>query len=316
MTKSSPLISVVTPVYGHTLRLEELHERICTALSRITDDFEIVMVNDASPDNAWQVIQQLAEKDPRVRGINLARNFGQHAAITAGMEVMSGDWMVIMDCDLQDPPEEIEKLYRKALEGNDIVFGKRLERQDSVGKKFFSRLFFAAIRYGCGLDHEPETANFGIFSKRVVQVARANKRSQTPFMQLLHDLGFPRSHVEVSHAARSHGQSSYTFAKKLSLALDSIVSYSTRPLKLAVLAGLCTSAASMLAVGWLVISYVFYDRPLAGWTSLIASIYLVGGLLIANMGVLGLYVGKVFDVAKGRPLYVVQDVTMSREVGE
>lgn len=308
---SAPSISVVTPVYGRVLRLSELHERICAAVSRITDDFEIVMVNDASPDNAWEVIRGLSEMDPRVRGINLSRNFGQHAAITAGMEATSADWVVVMDCDLQDPPEEIEKLYGKAMEGYEIVFGKRIERQDSFGKKLFSRMFFAFIRYGCGLQHEPETANFGIFSRRVVEAAKANKQ-QTPFMQLLHNLGFRRGHVEVAHAAREHGKSSYTLVKKLSLAFDAVLSYSNRPLKMAIVAGFCISAISLLAVMWLVASYIFYDRPLAGWTSLIVSIYLIGGLSIANLGILGLYIGKVLDAAKHRPLYIVQETTPDR----
>lgn len=306
---ATPLISVVIPVYGHALPLAELHDRICATVSHITETFEIVLVNDASPDNAWEIIRQLSRDDPRVRGINLSRNFGQHAAITAGMLATSADWVVVMDCDLQDPPEEIEKLYSKAREGYEVVFGKRAERQDSFGKKLFSHVFFAFIRYGCGLQHEPETANFGIFSKRVVEAAKAHQGQQAPFMQLLHNLGFRRTHVEVAHAARTHGASSYTLTKRLSLALDSILAYSNRPLKIATAVGFCISAVSFLAVLWLVAKYIFHDQPLAGWTSMIASIYLVGGLLIANLGILGLYIGKVYDAAKNRPLYIVQETT-------
>ncbi len=309
-------ISVVIPVYGQMLNLQALYDRLRQSLSALTEEFEIVMVNDASPDNAWEVIQTLCQSDDRVRGINLSKNFGQHSAITAGIDQCRGDWVVIMDCDLQDPPEEIVKLYRKAQEGYDVVFGKRTERNDSVNKKFFSRLFFWTIRYGCGLEHEPETSNFGIYSKRVVDVAKANENQQMPFIRRLHDLGFKRGHVEVEHAERESGKSSYTISKKLSLALDSIISYSNRPLKLAAAGGFIIAMLSFCFALVLVLQYLLFERPPAGWTSVIVSLYFIGGLLMANLGIMGLYIGKVFDVARNKPNYVVQETTFDKEIGK
>ncbi|KAA9129740.1 glycosyltransferase family 2 protein [Marinihelvus fidelis] len=305
-------ISVVTPVYGRSLDLVTLYERIRTSLSSITEDFEIVMVNDASPDNAWEVIQKLSGRDRRVKGVNLSKNFGQHEAITAGIELSRGEWVVVMDCDLQDPPEDIPKLYNKALNGFDIVFGKRKERNDSATKKTLSRLFFLFIKHGCGLEHEPETANFGIFSRRVVKETQNNARMQMPFMRRLHDLGFRRSHVQVGHNHREIGESSYSLRKRISLAFDSVISYSNRPLKFAVACGFSMSAISAIYAAVVIAQYLFLQKPPAGWASVIVSLYFIGGLLLAIVGVLGLYVGKVFDVARGRPAYVVQETTFEK----
>ena len=143
----NPHISIVTPVYGCANCLERLHERLVSSLSEISENFEIIMVNDGSPDDAWDRIIQLGKRDGRIKGINLSRNFGQHHAITAGLDYAHGDWVVVMDCDLQDQPEEISKLYRKAQEGYDVVFGRRIARRDNYLKRLGSELFYKVLEY-------------------------------------------------------------------------------------------------------------------------------------------------------------------------
>jgi len=163
------MISVISPIYGCKECLFELYDRLVKTLSQITENFEIILVNDACPQSSWERIAMLCAKDPRVKGINLSRNFGQHYAITAGLDHATGDWVVVMDCDLQDRPEEIIKLYTKALEGYDIVFGRRAERKDSFIKRFGSMAFNRVLEYFTETKHDNSIANFGIYAHKVVR---------------------------------------------------------------------------------------------------------------------------------------------------
>ena len=156
----SPEISVVVPVYGSDDVLRELYRRVVATVEKITAEFELILVNDASPDNAWQVIRELASQDKRVRGLNLSRNFGQYPALTAGLQASRGEWVVVMDCDLQDQPEEIARMYEKAQEGFFVVVGSRQKRHDSMFRSFFSRAFYGALSYLSGTYQDPSVANF------------------------------------------------------------------------------------------------------------------------------------------------------------
>ena len=313
MQNKRPHISIVTPVYGCARALPELYERLVKTLTPITENFEIIMVNDHSPDNAWQIIQDLAQRDPRVKGIDLARNFGQHRAITAGLDFAEGDWVVVMDCDLQDQPEEIPKLYNKASEGYDIVFGRRVKRQDKFFKKFSSYIYNRLFEFISGIKTDPTTANFSIISHRVVinyRKMREQNRGYAPFISWL---GFKRSDVDIEHAPRSYGKSAYSFKKLFSFGINSIVAHSNKPLRLSIEFGFLMTFSSLLYAIWLVFKYFFYGVPVAGWTSVMVSIYFIGGLLFANLGVLGLYIGKIFNETKNRPLYVIAETTFNEE---
>lgn len=302
-------LSVVTPVYGCALSLKTLYERLVRSLSKITEDFEIIMVNDASPDNAWEIIQKLAAKDSRVKGIKLSRNFGQHRAITAGLDYADGEWVVVMDCDLQDQPEEILKLYEKAQEGFDIVFGRRRVREDSIVKKVSSKIFYILYEYFTEIRVDSSVGNFSIVSSQVVRELRKFKEQNRFFPVFVSWLGFKRIDIDIRHAKRLKGKSAYTFRKLVDLALDVMVSQSNKPLKLSIKIGFSLSFASILYGMWLIARYFLYSVPVEGWTSVMVSIYFIAGLLLANMGILGLYLGKVFDETKERPLYVVQEIT-------
>ncbi len=306
-------LSIVTPVYGCCKSLNELYRRLSLSLSQITKDFEIIMINDASPDDSWSVIQKLAKNDKRVKGINFSRNFGQHYAITAGIDYAQGDWVVVMDCDLQDQPEEIIKLYNKAKEGYDIVFGRRHIREDSFIKKLGSKIFYKIYDYFTESKVDNSVANFSIISVKVVKELRKLKEQNRAFPLFVNWVGFKRTNIDIVHAKREEGESSYTLQKLINLAIDSIVSQSNKPLKLSIKFGFILSFLSIFYAIWLVLRYFIYSVPVEGWTSVMVSIYFIAGLLFANMGFLGLYIGKIFDETKDRPLYVIQETTFDED---
>jgi len=306
-------ISVVTPVYGCSTSLESLYKRLLTTLSQITENFEIIMVNDASPDDAWETIKSLSSQDSRVKGINFSRNFGQHRAITAGLDYANGDWVVVMDCDLQDQPEEITKLYHKAQEGYDIVFGRRINRQDNIFKKLSSKIFYKIFDYFTETSTDESIANFSIISQKVLHAIKQYKEQNRSYALFVNLLGFKRINIEIEHAQREEGKSSYTLSKLINLAIDGIVSQSNKPLKLSIKFGFIISFSAFLYAIWLTIRYLVYGINVEGWTSVMVSIYLISGLLFLNLGFIGLYIGKIFDETKNRPLYIIDDFTWKVE---
>tara|TARA_R110002124_G_scaffold174124_3_gene341725 strand:- start:6859 stop:7785 length:927 start_codon:yes stop_codon:yes gene_type:complete len=307
---------VVTPVYGCAEALPELCQRLHIVLGSITPDYEIIMVNDACPDGSWAIIQSLATEDSRVKGINFSRNFGQHYAITAGLDFARSDWVVVMDCDLQDIPEEIPKLHEVAQTGFDIVVGKRAERKDSLIRKWFSKNFYRLFSYFTGSKVDHRIASFGIYSKKAILSIRQLREQNRSFGLFALWVGFHRAEINVNHATRVHGRSSYTLRKMLRLAFDSIVAHSDRLLRLTVMLGFTLSMLSFSYALWIIIQYFLRSTPISGWTSLIVSIYFSTGVIIGAVGVVGLYVGKIFDEVKRRPLYLISDTTFELQDDE
>jgi len=303
-----PKISVVSPIYGCCGSLPDLYERLKESLSSISEDFEIILVNDASPDNAWDAIKALASKDNRVKGINFARNFGQHKAIAAGLAHANGDWVVVMDCDLQDRPEDIIKLYNKAQEGYDAVFGQRIGRQHSRRKRWASRAFISVYDYLSNSKTDPTIGNFSIISRKVVEGLKELKEQHHPYTFFVIWLGFKRTYIEIDHAKREIGTSSYSFKRLLELAMDNIVSQSNKLLKMSINFGFALASFSALYALYIIIKYFMTDEVVPGWTSVMVSIYFIGGLLFANLGLIGLYIGKIFDETKNRPLYIIDEI--------
>lgn len=313
MESSHALISVVVPVYGCETCLNELCRRVTETMEQIPAHFEIILVNDASPDNAWQTITQLSADDERIKGIDLARNFGQHHAITAGLDHTEGDWIVVMDCDLQDQPEEIKTLYAKALEGYEVVFGNRVIRQDNWFKRKTSKMFYQVYDYLTGRTSDHTIANFSISSKKVVDGFRRMREQNRFFPLFIQWMGYKTGTVRVEHSARKEGETSYNIKKLVSLATDAIISQSNKPLRLSIQFGFLIALASFIYGMYLFIRYFFLAQPVQGWTSVMVSIYFIGGLIFFNFGVLGLYLGKVFNEVKGRPLYLIRDMTKDRK---
>ncbi len=307
MEITKPHISVVIPVYNCAGCLIELYNRLVKTLNTIDNNFEIIFINDFSPQNDWGVIKELAEKDVRVKGINLSRNFGQHYAITAGLDYVQGDWIVVMDGDLQDPPEEIIKLYNRAQEGFDVVFGRRYNRYDTTRKKLLSKIFHKVYDYLAEIETDETVANYSICSKKVIESFRLFREHNRSYPDFVRWMGYKSTSIDIEHAPRLLGETSYSFQKKLQLATQMIVAHSNKPLKLSIGFGFTVSIISLIYGLWLVLRYLLLAQPPEGWTSVMVSIYFIGGLLFANMGVLGLYIGKVFDETKNRPLYLIKE---------
>jgi len=303
----SPHISIVSPVYGCKTCLIELYSRLKQTLEKITPDFEIILVNDASPDGSWETIVELAQKDQRVKGINLSRNFGQHYAITAGLNYTQGEWVVVMDCDLQDQPEEILKLYNKALEGFDLVYARRIMRKDSFAKRISSKIFHALYSYLIGMKTDSAIGNFGIYNKNVVHEYNKMKETARSFTSLVQYIGFKVSTTDVQHSERFVGKTSYSLSRLYHLTLDVILSGSTKPLKLTVKLGFTISLMSILLSLYNILAYLTGVVRVPGFTSTIFSIWFVGGMLMFVLGIMGLYIGKIFEQVKERPLYIVSD---------
>ena len=303
------LISIVTPVYRAEGCLEELYRRLVAVLSGITQDFEIVMVEDCGGDRSWEIIRGLARRDPRVKGIQFSRNFGQHYGITAGLDHCDGDWVVVMDCDLQDRPEEIPRLYARAQEGYDVVLARRGARADSVGKRLGSWLFYRLFSWLADIDYDGSSGNFRIVSRKVVAAFRQMREQLRFFGGQVKWMGFPTAAIEVRHDERFAGPSTYTLGKLLRLATETIVAYSDKPLRLAVRFGFLLAAIAFGFGIYIVVHAALYGSPIIGWASLIVSFYFIGGVIIAILGMIGIYLGKTFDEAKKRPLYIVMHTT-------
>ena len=303
----NPLISVVSPVYQGEKMVEELVQRVSRSVGSITQDYEIILVNDASPDHSWEAIAQQCIKDPRIKGVNLSRNFGQHYAISVGLSYAKGEWVVVMDCDLQDRPEEIPALYEKAQEGFDIVFARRVLRQDTFFKRWTSSVFHSLYNWLSGMNWDKTIANFGIYKRCVIREFNRMPEQARSFPSLISYLGFRTTAIDVKHAERAVGKSSYNLYKLLKLSFDVIVSNSNKPLRLAVGLGFFMSVISFLLALYNVIAKWIGIVRVPGFTTTVFSIWFVGGLLLLIVGIMGLYLGKVFDQVKGRQLFIVRD---------
>lgn len=302
-------LSVVIPVFQAENCLEELYRRLKNALESITLDFELVLVEDCGGDNSWLIIERLVEEDSRVRGIQFSRNFGQHYGITAGLDYCRGDWVVVMDCDLQDRPEEIPRLYAKALEGFDIVMAGRGVRRDALLKRITSWLFYKIFSYLADIEYNGDSGNFRIMSRKVVLNFNRMREQLRFFGGLVQWMGFPSTSIQVQHAGRFEGKSSYTASKLWKLATDTIIAYSDKPLRLAVRVGFSMAFLSFCYGSYILGRALIYGSPIPGWNSMIVSLYFIGGIIISILGIIGIYLGKTFDESKRRPLYIVSRVT-------
>lgn len=302
-------LSIVSPVYRAELVLAELVERISNNIPSTFNSFEIILVDDFSPDKSWQKIVEISKKNKNVFGFKLSRNFGQHYAITAGLNQVTGDYVVVLDCDLQDQPEEIEKLFNESQKGFDIVLARRYERKDSLYKKTVSKLFYKTLSYLTGTKQDATVANFGIYSKQVIDEVVKLEEKIKYFPTMVKWVGFSTSFVNVEHASRSEGKSNYNLKKLLNLALDIILAYSDKPLRLIIKFGL-----SIALISFAMVVYVLYEKvtgkvSVSGYASLIISIWFLSGCLLTTLGVVGLYIGKIFEGVKNRPSYIIEKTT-------
>ena len=311
MNEQAVEISVVVPVYGCPGALPELHRRLTDALAGMGVSYEIVLVDDRCPKGSWGVVHQLAHDDAHVVAMRLSRNFGQACAITAGLDQAKGEWAVVMDCDCQDPPEFIPTLYAKALEGFDVVFARRVDRKDSRSTLAFSHAFYRMYSRLAETEVDPTIGNYSIASRRAIDAYLSMREQGRDYSLFMTWVGFEQATVDIEAEERFEGKSSYTFGKKVSLAIESITTHSTKPLTLAVKFGFAMAAAALIAIIVLIVHSLIDPNVPMGWPSTIAAIVFVGGIIVSVMGVVGIYVGNTFAEAKHRPLYLVEEVVVS-----
>jgi polyisoprenyl-phosphate glycosyltransferase len=299
-------LSVVVPVYGCRASLVALYERLTAAVGAVTGDYELLFVDDGTDDGSWDVLAGLAAADPAVRAIRLSRNFGQDAAITAGLTRSAGAWAVVMDCDLQEPPEAIPELYTRAQEGYEVVRTIRARRQHARLRRAASRAYRRAL---LERTREVEYSNMSLLSRKVIDAFLSLRDSDREFTLALDWLGFAQTAVDIDYHPRSEGRSSYTAGRLLRVALAGMTFRTTVLLRVVVLCGFVVAA---LGVG--LAAYNVYERFAGhqpeGYTSLVVLLLLFGGFIILCVGVVGLYVGRIFEQVRQRPLFLVD-----REVG-
>ena len=303
----NPKISIVSPVYMADKMLKKLTLQLKENLNTLNVPYEIILVDDKSPDNSWEEMKQISEENSEVKSIRLSRNFGQHPAIIAGLNEAKGEWIVVMDCDLQDQPKEIIKLYQKAIEGFDVVLAKRSNRQDKFFKKIFSKIFYKIYTYLTDSKFDNSVANFGIYNKKVIQQVINMDDYIKSFPLFVSWVGFNQTSISVEHSERDEGESSYTFSKLVSLAFDIIISFSNKPLKIVVKFGLLISLTSIIAGLITIYNYLNGSIEVLGYSSIIVSIWFLSGSIITITGIIGLYIGKIFNQVKNRPAFIIDE---------
>ncbi len=302
------LLSIISPVYKAQGIIPELVRRIRASVEAITQDYEIILVEDGSPDNSWEEMLLESEKDKRVKSVKLSRNFGQHYAITAGLDLAQGEWVVVMDCDLQDQPEEISKLLETAQQGASIVLARRAVRTDGFLKKLSSKSFYAVLSYLTGVKQDPAVANFGIYHQSVVKAIKQLHEPIRYFPTMVKWVGFKKAYVDIEHGERYSGSTSYNWHKLFRLAIDIILANSDKPIRLIVKAGFVISFGAFLFGIFSIWRYLSGEIIVPGYTSLLVSVWFIGGLLMSVLGIIGLYVGKIFEGVKNRPVYIVEKI--------
>lgn len=305
-------LSVVVPVYGCRDCLEELHKQVTSAVTPIASSYEVVFVDDRSPDGSWPLLEKLAASDPHVKAVRLSRNFGQHAAITAGLATSQGEWTVVMDCDLQDPPEAIPSLYSRAKEGFDLVLARRKERTHSAARLALARFYFKLLNTFMGTNIDGAYGTFSILNRKVVNAYLSLGDRDRHYLFVLYWLGFEHGTIDVEHRARAAGESSYTVGRLLRHAVSGVFFQTTNLLLYIIYLGFAMAGVGALGILYLVYLYVVASPP-AGFTFLAVLILLVGGFIVISTGVTGLYIGRVFQQVKGRPLYVVDSVAQQSQ---
>jgi glycosyltransferase involved in cell wall biosynthesis len=299
-------LSVVVPVYRCEGCLRELHGRLTSAVGDVEGGVEFIFVEDRSDDSSWDVLRELGRGDSRVKAYRLSRNFGQHAAITAGLAQSSGRYVVVMDCDLQDPPEEIPRIYAKAREGYDIVFARRTRKHQSLPRRLLGRAYFRLLRAFTGSTLDGSYGSFSLISRKVVDAFLRLRDHDRHYLFILHWLGFDTASVDYVPAERFAGKSSYSTRALFAHALDGVFFQTTVLLRWIVYLGFALASAGAVAALYVFILRLTHNA-FPGWASVVVLLLVIGGFIIMSTGVTGLYIGRVFDEVRARPLYVIDE---------
>ena len=310
--KQNKLLSIVTPVYDETENLDEFYSRILSATKDLNLETEIIYINDGSQDNSIQVINKQREKDERITIIDLSRNFGKEIALTAGLDHVSGDAAIVIDCDLQDPPELIPKLVEEWLNGYDVVNARRIKRKgESFLKKITSYIHYRLLFYLSDINIPMDTGDFRLLNKNALDSLSKLREKHRYMRGLFVWVGFKQKEIEYERDARYKGKKKYNIFGLFSLAFDGLTSFSILPLRLASIIGFFSAFFGFIYGVIVITKKVFFHEPVVGFTSLVVLITFFGGIQLLSIGIIGEYVGRIFNETKNRPLYIVRNIKKS-----
>lgn len=307
--KKELFISVVSPVYQAEKIISELILRVEKELTKITPIYEIILIEDCSNDKSWEEIIKIANTNDKVKAVKFSRNFGQHPAIKAGLEMAKGDCCIVIDCDLQDDPKYINSLVEEWLKGNDIVFTLKENRAHSIFKNLSTRFFnliFNFLVQNKSIESSNNIGSFSLISKKVIEAFKQFNDYQFHYLMVLRWLGFKKSFVKVNHYARFEGKSSYNFQRLVKHAMVGIIYQSDKLLRFGIYIGFIFSLLALISIIFITISYFFHGYQ-SGWASLFVLILFSTGLILMAIGILGLYLGKMFEQVKKRPQYIISE---------
>jgi dolichol-phosphate mannosyltransferase len=304
-----PQFSIVAPVFNEVGNVAELHRRVKATMEDIGEEWELILVDDGSTDGSTDKIRELAEQDKHVRPVIFARNFGHQIAVTAGLDYSRGQAVVMIDSDLQDPPEVIKDLIAKWREGFEVVYAVRAEREGETWFKLFTaRLFYRLIYRITDVDIPMDTGDFRLLDRKVVQVLNQMRERHRFLRGLSVWVGFKQTGVDYKRAARFSGETKYPLKKMVKFAWDAITSFSYFPLQVAMYLGFISAGLSILAIPFVaVLRLTTVGHELTGQATTLIAVLFLGGVQLISLGILGEYIGRLFDQAKGRPLYIVRE---------
>ena len=307
-TDQRQLISIVVPAFNEEAELPDFHQKISGVLSEQPFNFEIVYINDGSSDNTLSIIKELRQTDKQVTLIDLSRNFGKEIALTAGLQKAAGDAVVVIDADLQDPPELIPELIREWQNGYDVVYAQRSHRKgESLLKRTTAHFFYRIIQRISKITIPEDTGDFRILSRRAVNALNTFNEQHRFMKGLFAWIGYRQKAVQYQRDPRHAGETKWNYWKLWNFALDGITSFTIAPLKISTYLGLLTAAGAFGYGIYMVIETLIYGNPVPGYPSLIVIILILGGVQLVAIGILGEYLGRIFNETKGRPLYFVNE---------
>jgi len=306
-------MSVIAPIFNEEKNIFELYRRIREVLLQVTERYEIIFVNDGSKDNSISLIKQLAQKDSSVRYIDFSRNFGHQIAVSAGIDFARGDEVVIIDSDLQDPPELILEMHKKHAEGFHVVYARRKTRKgESFFKKITAKMFYRTLAKLTSVDIPLDTGDFRLIDRQVVEELKKMPEPNKFLRGQIAWIGFNQTSVEFERDERIHGETGYPLKKMLKFALDGITAFSDAPLKFATAMGFIVFFISLIIILYALLSYSFSGSLMTGWTSLIISITFLGGIQLLSLGIIGEYISRIIHNVRKRQLYIVRESNIDK----
>lgn len=309
MKQTAVTYSVIVPMFNEEEVIEYTYERLKQVMDTIEERYELIFVNDGSRDRTVELVTMICDFDPNVRLINFSRNFGHQIAISAGMDYAQGDAIVVIDADLQDPPEVILDMIAKWKEGFEVVYGQRLKRKgETIFKKLTAMFFYRILRSMTNVDIPIDTGDFRLIDRKVCDVLRSLKEKNRFVRGLISWIGFRQTSVEYIREERFAGETKYPLKKMIAFAVDGITSFSYKPLKIATYVGFALSISSFIYLLVVILQKLVTGDTVQGWASIVAVNLLFNGIILMLLGVIGEYIGRIYDESKNRPLYIVREV--------